>query len=165
VPTDVAPDVRNRTYTIEADVRVDGAATEGVLIAHGDMTCGYSLYIKDNRLTYDMNIGGQHNIAVSDRPVPAGNRRLGVRMRRNKGINVATLLIDGEPAGGFESQMGFVAFISWSGLDIGRDRSSPVSHYEAPFAFTGKLRKVTVLMDDDQVLDAESAAAAALARE
>jgi arylsulfatase len=86
-------------------------------------------------------------------------------MRRNQGRNIATLLIDGEPAGGFDTQNGFVSFISWSGLDIGRDRSSPVSHYEAPFAFTGKLRKVTVLMDDDQVLDAEKAAAAALARE
>ena len=165
VPSDVAPDVRSRTYTIEADARIDGAATEGVLIAHGDMTCGYSLYIKDNRLTYDMNVGGQHHIAVSDRPVPAGNRRLGVRMRRKDGRNIATLLIDGEPAGGFDEQHGFISFISWSGLDIGRDRGSPVSHYEAPFSFTGKLRKVTVLMDDDQVLDAKAAADAVLARE
>jgi hypothetical protein len=112
-----------------------------------------------------MNVGGVHHIAVSDRPVPAGNHRLGVRMRRNKGINVATLLIDGEPVGGFESQLGFISFISWSGLDIGRDRSSPVSHYDAPFAFTGRLRKVTVLLDDDQALDSASAASAALARE
>jgi arylsulfatase len=86
-------------------------------------------------------------------------------MRRNKGMTVATLLIDGEPVGGFETQIGFVSFISWSGLDIGRDRGSPVSHYEAPFAFTGKLRKVSVTLDDDQALDAKSAAAAALARE
>ncbi|HTR85409.1 MAG TPA: arylsulfatase [Reyranella sp.] len=165
VPTDVAPDVRSRTYTIEADVRIEGATTEGVLIAHGDMTCGYSLYIKDNRLTYDMNIGGEHTIAVSGRPVPAGNHLLGLRMRRDKGKNVATLLIDGEPAGGFTTQLGFISFISWSGLDIGRDRSSPVSHYEAPFAFTGKLRKVTFTLDDDQALDAKAAAAATLARE
>ena len=86
-------------------------------------------------------------------------------MRRKQGRNLATLLIDGESVGNFDTQNGFVAFISWSGLDIGRDRSSPVSHYEAPFAFTGKLRKVTVLMDDDQVLDAKAAADAALARE
>jgi arylsulfatase len=165
VPTDVAPDVRNRTYTIEADVQVDGLMTEGVLIAHGDATTGYSLYMKDGKLAYDMNIGGEHHLIVSDRPVPAGNRKLAVRMRRNQGRNLATILIDGEPAGSFDTQNGFVSFISWSGLDIGRDRSSPVSHYEAPFAFTGKLRKVTVLMDDDQVLDAEKAAAAALARE
>jgi arylsulfatase len=164
VPTDVAPDVRSRTYTIEADARVE-AGSEGVLIAHGDMTCGYSLYIKDGRLTYDMNVGGAHHVIASDRPVPEGNRRLGLRMRRSNGRNVATLLIDGEAAGGFDEQLGFIAFISWSGLDIGRDRGSPVSHYEAPFEFTGKLRKVTVLMDDDQVLDAKAAADATLARE
>ena len=40
-----------------------------------------------------------------------------------------------------------------------------MSHYEAPFAFTGKLRKVTMLMDDDQALDAKAAADAVLARE
>src|SRR5262249_42294722 len=77
VPTDVPPDVRNRSYTIEADARIDGPTTEGVLIAHGDMTSGYSLYIKDNHLAYDMNIGGVHHLIVSDRAVPAGNRRLG----------------------------------------------------------------------------------------
>ena len=52
----------------------------------------------------------------------------------------------------FRSTVGFVSFISWSGLDIGRDRASPVSHYEAPFAFNGLLRKVTMTMDDDQEL-------------
>ena len=67
--------------------------------------------------------------------------------------------------GSFDEQVGFVSFISWSGLDIGRDRGSPVSHYEAPFAFTGKLRKVTFVLDDDQVLDAKAAAEAVLARE
>ncbi len=165
VPTDVAPDVRSRTYTIEADVRVEGPTTEGVLIAHGDMTCGYSLYVKDGRLVHDLNVGGLHQIVTSDRPIPAGNRKLGFRMRRNKGKGTGTLLIDGEPAGSLETEFGFISFISWSGLDIGRDRSSAVSHYEAPFAFTGKLRKVTMLMDDDQVLDTKAAAEAVLARE
>jgi arylsulfatase len=165
LPTDVAPDVRSRSYTIEADARIDGPTTEGVLVAHGDMTSGYALYVKDGRLVYDMNIGGLHHLVESDRPVPAGNRRLALRMRRRDSMNVATLLIDGQPCGGFETRLGFVTFISWSGLDIGRDRSSPVSHYEAPFAFTGKLRKVTVLMDDDQALDAKAAAIAVLANE
>ena len=67
--------------------------------------------------------------------------------------------------GSLQTQQGFHNFISWLGLDIGRDRSSPVSHYDAPFAFTGKLRKVTFVLDDDQALDAKAAAAATLARE
>ena len=165
VPTEVAPDVRSRTYTIEADARVDGPATEGVLIAHGDMTCGYSLYVKDGKLVHDLNIGGVHHVLTSDRPIPAGNRRLGFQMRRNEGKGTGTLLIDGAPAGSLETEYGFISFISWSGLDIGRDRGSPVSHYDAPFTFTGTLRKVTVTMDDDQALDTKAAAEAVLARE
>ena len=165
LPTDVAPDVRSRSYTIEADVRIDGPATEGVLIAHGDMTSGYSLFVRDNRLVHDLNIGGQHMVAVSDRPIPTGNRKLGLRMRMVKGARVGTLLIDGAEAGGFESKFGFNTLISWSGLDIGLDRGSPVSDYQAPFAFTGVLRKVTVVMDDDQRLDGEGAGRAEMARQ
>ena len=45
-----------------------------------------------------------------------------------------------------QTQFGFNTLISWSGLDIGRDRGSPVSHYAAPFEFTGRLLRVTVVM-------------------
>ena len=101
---------------------------------------------------------------TSDRVVAAGERRLGVRVRRltrepkpslatGPGLSEFTLLIDGEAAGRIESRLGFANFISWSGLDIGRDRGSPVSRYDAPFEFTGRLLKVTVTMDDDQRLD------------
>jgi hypothetical protein len=107
---------------------------------------------------------------------PRGEHRLGVQVRRlasevpstmdtGSGISEFTLLIDGMPAGRIESRLGFSNFISWTGLDIGRDRGSPVSHYENPFEFTGKLTKVTVTMDDDQVLDGDGIGRAQLARE
>jgi hypothetical protein len=69
------------------------------------------------------------------------------------------------PAGRIQSQLGFFNFISWNGLDIGRDRGSPVSYYQCPFTFTGKLIKVTVTMDDDQMLDGDGVGRAQLARE
>jgi hypothetical protein len=146
------------------------------LIAHGDMTSGYSLYIKEGRLVHDLNIGGGHEIVISDRKVLAGARRLGVYVERlvrkeppakgaRTGVSAYTLLIDGEPAGSIETQLGFNNFISWSGLDIGRDRSSPVSHYEAPFEFTGRLLRVTVAMHEDQRLDGDGIGAAEMARQ
>lgn len=64
-----------------------------------------------------------------------------------------------------QSRMGFHTLISWSGLDIGRDRGSPVSHYKAPFAFTGRLKRVTVVMHDDQRLDGEGVGNAEMARQ
>ncbi len=176
VPTDVAPDVRSRSYTIEADAHVPVGGAEGVLIAHGDATSGYSLYMRDGKLVHDLNIGGTHTVVTSDRPVPPGDRKLGVRVRRvtriqppqfgiGQGVSRYTLLIDGEEAGSVETPLGFVTLISWSGLDIGFDRSSPVGDYAAPFCFTGELRKVTVAMDDDQTLDGDAVGNTEMARQ
>jgi arylsulfatase len=86
-------------------------------------------------------------------------------MSTGPGLSEFTLLIDGVPAGRIESRRGFFNFIAWTGLDIGRDRGSAVSHYQAPFGFTGKLIKVTVTMDDDQMLDEDGVGRAQLARE
>ena len=168
LPTDVAPDIRSRSYLIEADVQV-AVASEGVLIAHGDATTGYSLYLQAGHLVHDMNVGGEHVMVRSAAPVPPGNRRLAVRVRRltreMQGLSEFTLLIDDVPAGRIQSRLGFFNFISWTGLDIGCDRGSPVSNYESPFEFTGKLIKVTVTMDDDQMLDGDGIGRAQLARE
>lgn len=81
------------------------------------------------------------------------------------GVSVYTLLIDGEPPGSKETQLAFHNLISWSGLDIGRDRGSPVSHYAAPFEFTGKLLRVTVTMQNDQRLDGDTVGRAEMARQ
>jgi arylsulfatase A-like enzyme len=167
LPTEAAPDVRNRSYLIEADVHIS-KADEGVLIAHGDAASGYSLYLQGGYLVHDMNIGSEHVIVRSQASVPPGERQLGVRVRRLvqtvPPTSEFTLLIDGIPAGRIQSQLGFFNFVSWNGLDIGRDRGSPVSHYGSPFTFTGKLLKVTVTMDDDQVLDGDGVGHAQLAR-
>ena len=61
--------MRSRSYTIEAHVEIDSA--EGVLIAHGDATSGYSLYIKDGHWVHDLNIGGGHEIVRSSGKVQA----------------------------------------------------------------------------------------------
>ena len=170
LPTEVAPYIRSRSYRIEADVLITDTC-EGVIIAHGDATTGYSLYVQSGHLVHDMNIGGEHVIVISGTPISPGERRLGVRVRRigacptENPTNEFTLLIDGAPAGSIRSRLGFLNQISWTGLDIGRDRGSPVSHYASPFAFTGKLIKVIVTMDDDQILDGDGIGHAELARD
>ncbi len=180
LPNDIAPDIRGRNYSIEADVSLPEDGAEGVLIAHGDATSGYSLYLQGGHLVHDLNIGGVHKVLRSDRPVTAGHHRLAVQVVLGAWVpytcpmagpikvpehRTATLLIDGEPVGSLVSPHGFNNFISWSGLDIGLDRGSPVSHYAAPFAFTGKLRRVTVTLDPLQVLDGDAVGQAEMARQ
>lgn len=167
VPTDAAPDLRSRSYTISAEVLEAG---DGVLLAHGDETSGYSLYVQDGHLVHDLSVGGHNQIVRSDRRIPDGASTLQFTLKREpafagKATGVGTLRIDGEPVGTFETDRIFVVTISWSGLDIGRDRVSPVSHYDAPFEFMGRLRRVTVDLDDDQDLDHEAVGRAEAARE
>ena len=165
LPTDVAPDVRSRSYRIEAEVVVPATGGDGVLIAHGDATSGYSLYVQGGRLHHTLNIGGKLATVTADRTVPAGPHQLGVMVRKTEAGRRFTLTIDGTPAGALDTTLGFATLISWSGLDIGRDRGSPVAPYAAPFAYAGTLRRVTVTMGEDQALDGEAIGEAEMARQ
>ena len=187
LPTDVAPDVRARDYLIEADVFLtdqgggNDGANDGVLLSHGDATSGYSLFVQDGLLCHDLNIGGLHQILRSTTPVPAGRHTLAFQMTVGPMVltpplphlgrvmvpssRTGTLLVDGVPAGSAVFKAGFNSMISWSGLDIGRDRGSPVSHYAAPFEFKGRLFSVRVSLQAQQGLSEETVAQAELARQ
>ena len=163
--SDVAPDVRSRSYRIVAEVEIPDGGAEGVLVSHGDATSGYSLYLADGCLVHDLNVGGTHHVVRSDRAVEPGRRDLGFRMERHEGHGTGTLSIDGVDVGSMETDHHHFTLISFSGLDIGLDRGSAVGHYAAPFRFTGTLRRVVVDMDHDQEVDHEAAGAAQAARD
>ena len=165
LPADVAPDVRSRSYIIEAEAIIPPGGAEGVLLAHGDATCGYSFYLQDGRLHHTLNVGGALATVSSAEPIAPGLRKLALRCRQTSDGRTFTLAVDGRVAGEVKTHIGFATFISWSGLDIGRDRGSPVAPYAAPFTFTGKLRRVVVTMDADQDLDGELLGEAEMARQ
>lgn len=165
LPSDVAPDLRSRSYTISAYIDVPDEGCEGVLVAHGDLTSGYSLFVRDGHLEHDLNIGGTHQMLRSDRPVPPGRHIVGVRMKRNGNEGTLAMFIDDVVVGTMTTNNIFWILISWSGLDIGLDRGTPVSNYESPFAFTGHLTKVVVDLDADQVLDFSGTSRATMARD
>jgi len=176
VPSDVAPDLRSRSYQIEATVDVPEVGAEGVLIAHGDATSGYSLFVRDGRLVHDFNLGGSHELLESDRPIPAGPGTLGFQMDRTTDDDgatrgVATLLFNGEPVAQMETARTFQLMVAWSGLDVGTDRGTTVSDYDRtgsfmnPFPFTGELTKVVVTLATDQSLDYHGVALSNVARD
>ena len=180
LPTDVAPDLRSRDYRIEAEVSLPAGGASGVLVAHGDATSGYSLYLQDGHLVHDLNVGGQHQLLRSPRPVATDARRLavavtlgpwrpregpgGARLRQPE-QRVAALEVDGVEVARAPLAHGFATLISWSGLDIGLDRGSPVSHYDAPNGFTGTLRCVRYTLGPMFSPDDDARARAELARQ
>ena len=182
LPSDVAPDLRSRSYAISATVELKSDFENGVLIAHGDATGGYSFYFEDGFLCHDMNIGGDHEIVKSAEPLSVGRHDVSFQMKRiiettdpnsrvysqQNVISVkgeASLIVDGAVVGTLHTDRMFFLMVSWSGLDIGFDRGSPVGTYEAPFNFTAKLIHVTVDLEDDQELDYEGVGKTEMARE
>ena len=170
LPSDVAPDLRSRSYRINVDVEILSNIDSGVLIAHGDATGGYSLYMDKGHLVHDLNIGGTHQLLTTPEPVLPGRRELTFVMQRkpkedNSVVGRASLWVDGIEVAQLHTDSIFNLMISWSGLDIGFDRGTTVGDYASPFAFTGKLRKVTVDLGDDQELDHDGVGRAEMARE
>lgn len=168
IPTEVAPDIRSRDYDITAHVRIGERRPEGILLAHGDATSGYALYIDGaGHLVHVTNIGGQLTVLRSAAAIPAGTEELGLEARNDREGSGITyrLLVGGQEAGTLHSPHTFGPFISWSGLDIGRDRGSPVGRYGAPYSFTGELHRVSVRLHPQGGLDGEMIANAEMARQ
>jgi len=156
-----APMTLGRDFSIEVTIRRADTEEEGVLVAHGDIASGYTLFIQGNRLHYELNragdrfrmtspelASGEIEIAfVFDQTAPLWSLAKSVVRTGRVDLMAALagtghLEVNGErvaslplPAGG--------ALPTWEGLDVGRDLRLPVtSDYEAPFAFEGHFEEI-----------------------
>ena len=62
MPESVAPNIRNRSYTIAVEVEIDTAEAGGVLFAQGARFGGHALYVKDGKLKYVYNFVGERPV-------------------------------------------------------------------------------------------------------
>jgi arylsulfatase len=164
--TDAAPDIRNRSYSITADVAIPAGGAEGVLVAHGDWCSGYALYIKDGRLVHDYNFVGTHHVVRSDAPVGAGRHSLRWEMQRTGELaGAGTLSIDGKPCGRIDIPRTHGGLVSFIGFEVGRAPLPAVSDFVAPFPFTGTIEHVTFELGSDQEVDRVAEAGAQMQRQ
>ncbi len=146
------PRVYNRSYTISADLVIPSGGAEGVIVAEADHLGGFTLYVKDGKLTHTYSMMGVFVFKQeAEEDLPTGE--VTVRMAfAADGPTPATggevtLYIDDRPVGkGRMDHTVPVRFSGYAGMDIGRDNGGVVDlAYEAekPFAFTGTIKKVT----------------------
>lgn len=168
IPNKIAAKVLNRPHSITATVELaDGA--EGVLVAQGGSSGGYSLYVKDGKLHYDYNYLGvqQFHIETAGDVPASGFHELRFEfeptappdLAHGKGTpGRAQLYIDGTLAGAGDLPVTIPLDIGITeGLTCGRDDGSAVTDaYEAPFAFTGKLAQIDVDVSGDLIEDREA---------
>ena len=74
VPESVAPNIRNRSYSIAVEANIDTSDATGVLFSHGARFGGHALYIKDGKLKYAYNwVGMFEQIVESTEPITTGH--------------------------------------------------------------------------------------------
>jgi arylsulfatase len=175
VPEAVAPNIRNKSYSMLAEVTIDKSDAQGILLTQGSRFGGQCLFIKGGKLYYIYNfLGIEEQKVVSSENVPTGKVLLGVEFTKT-GENpkfVANgdlrLYINKKVVGTVKirTQPGKFA-LTGEGLSVGRETADAVSkEYSTPFEFTGgTIHRVTVNISGEHVADLELEAMALLARE
>ena len=175
VPETAAVNIRNRSYSIAVEVRVDSSGAGGVLLSHGARFGGHALYVKDGRLKYVYNfVGSNEQIVGSEKQIPLGEVILGATFVR-EGDSMPTtgtlsLFVDDEKVGEgrIMTQPGNFSLVG-EGLNVGRDPAEPVtSDYPgtSPYVFTGgEIRRAIVDVSGESYVDLEKEALAMMKRE
>ena len=109
IPSAVAVNVLNRPHSIIADVEIPAGGVEGILLSHGGIDGGYSLYIMDGRLHWVHNYLSRAFYHIeSNENVPEGRHQLGFEFEvtdqpdfaNGKGsLGIAKLFINGKLVG------------------------------------------------------------------
>jgi hypothetical protein len=162
IPEGSAPNFKNQSWTIAAEVAIPEGGANGVLATIGGRFGGWALLMQDGKpeFVYAASNQEQHKYRVSsDHAVPAGNHVLRFRFKYDGGGigkgATGTLFLDGEQiAQGRIDQTTAIRFSLDESFDVGQDTGTPVVEGYAdkmPFAFTGTLKKFVVLLQPEKL--------------
>ncbi len=144
IPGAASPLVFNRDFTITVRTAPLHPSDEGVLVAVGDVSGGYVLFISERRLVFEYSYLGVRQRLASAGPVPPGSTELSFRFEKTADYEgVGHLEADGRLL--CQKEMSGMArgMLSWGSLSVGADTLSPVSDsYRGEFPFTGQLERV-----------------------
>ncbi len=151
IPEGAAPDTKNKSYQIKAEVEIPKAGAEGMLLTHGGRFSGYGLYLLKGKPVFLYNLAGVARYSVAGKEaLKPGKHTVVFDFKYDGGGlgkgGVGTLLVDGKRAaqGRIERTLAFRLSLDET-LDCGEDTGTPVSEdYKVPFKFTGKLAKVVI---------------------
>lgn len=146
---DIFIDLRNVSYTIDADVTV-AENGKGVIVAQGGRFGGLSFYLQDGKPMFSYNYLGLQSFHVAgDKPLSPGKYQLRYEFAYDGGGmgkgGMGTIFVNGQKYA--EARIGRTqaGIFSVDDLaDIGLDEGTPVGSYPVPFKFKGKIDKVKI---------------------
>ena len=132
-----APSAAHRGLAIR--VEISELAPDGVLLAQGGSADGYSLYLKDGRLTFALRHGGKLESIRANDPLSTSPAVVSATLAKDGAVTIKSgdqVLATGSSA--------ILTRQPKDGLQVGQDGGGAVGEYSAPFLFRGKLGPVTL---------------------
>ncbi len=162
IPEGSAPDIKNKSFGISAEVTVPENGAEGLIMTQGGRFAGFGLYLLEGKPVFHYNLCGVERYSVAgEEPLAPGDHVITFDFNYDGGGvgkgGTATLTVDGKEVGKekFPKTIPFRISMDET-LDIGEDTGTPVSEeYKVPFHFTGRIGKVTVNLADHKLTEEE----------
>ncbi len=168
--------IKNKSFSVTAELDVPESGAEGVIIAQGGRFGGWSVYVKGGRAKFVYNLLGIQEFATeADSPIPAGTHQVRMEFAYDggglaKGGDV-TLYYDGTAVGsGRVDATQAMVFSADETTDVGYESGTTVSaDYTAGTSrFTGRINWVQIdlgLDDHDHFIDPDERMRVAMARQ
>ena len=144
--------VKGRAHSIATTMELTGGE-EGVIVAVGGMTGGFTMFIKDGRLYYDYNYLDGLYYTMQSPPLPRGTTDLEFNfIKTGPFAGTGELYVNGEKVDEVEMpQMHISTYSLAETFDVGRDTGTQVSkRYTDPFPFQGALDRVVITLTDER---------------
>ncbi len=142
--------VKNRSHSIVTNLDLTGDE-EGVIVAVGGMTGGFTMFIKDGKCYYDYNYLDGVYYTMESPPLPKGETELKFNfIKSGEFAGTGQLFVNGEMVAETEMPKMHISTYSLAEtFDVGRDMGTQVSRkYEGPFPFQGELEKVVITLTE-----------------
>lgn len=149
IPENAFINIKNSSFTINADVEV-GANANGVVICQGGDFGGWTFYSQGGKPSFTYNFVGLKLFTVnSSEKIPAGKHKLTFDFAYDGGRGgggTGSILLDGKKIGeGRIEKTNAFTFGLDETADVGEDGNTPVFHgYKGKDKFNGSIAKVTV---------------------
>jgi arylsulfatase len=158
-----SPSIIGRSYTISADIDVPQGGGNGMLATTGGRWGGWGLYLLNGKpvFNYNMLILAQYRWEGTDALTPGKHAIVFDYTYDGPGIakgGTGVLKVDGKVVA-TQKQPNSIAFLQVSDetFDVGIDTRTGVNDkdYQVPFAFDGKIEKLTVKLGPTQLAATE----------
>ncbi len=156
IPEGAAPDVKNKSFRITADVVLSKNGERGIVLTQGGLSGGYALLFKDGKPVFHYNFLNiaHYEIAANDVVAPGTHTIIFDFSYDGGGIGkggTGTISVDGtRVARGRIDRTVPIRFSFDETLDVGLDTGTPITEdYDVPFKFTGKIEKVVVKLGEN----------------